>query len=106
MSGHGPTLGRRAIPIYARLCRIGGFSVEDVDDDPAVVASAGGASDRADRARDPAAAADHAAEVVVGDGHLEDEVALFLELLDLDLIGLLDEGPDEELDQLAHRSAA
>ena len=77
-------------------------SVEDVDDDPAVVASSGGAGDGADRVGDAAAAADDATEVVLGDGDLEDEVAVLFELLDLDLVRLLDESANEELDELAH----
>ena len=59
--------------------------------------------DRADRVRDAAAAADHPAEVVVGDRDLEDQVAVLLELLDHDRVGVLDQRPDEELEQVAHR---
>ena len=42
-------------------------SVEDVDDDAAVDPDRGGLGDRADRVGDPAAFADHPAEVAVGD---------------------------------------
>ena len=49
------------------------------------------------------AAADDLAVVVVVDGQLEHERAVvLLELLDLDLVGLVDERPDEVLEQLAH----
>ena len=49
----------------------------------------GGLDDRAQRVGDPAAAADHAAEIVLGDLELEHDLALdLLELLDLDRVGL------------------
>ena len=65
----------------------------------------GGLRDRPDRVGDPAAFADHAAEIVVGDADLVDEVAFLLELLDDDRVGVLDQRADQELQQLGHRQA-
>src|SRR4051794_38778692 len=78
-------------------------SVEDVDDHAPVDPHRGRLGDRPDRIRDPSPFADHAAEVLVGDGDLVDEVAVLFELLDHDRLGVLDEGLDEKLQQLRHR---
>ena len=47
-----------------------------------------------------ALAADHPAEVVVGDLDLEHELAALLVLLHLDLVGALDDRTDQEVDEL------
>ena len=44
------------------------------------------------------------AEVVAPDGHLDDEIAVLLDLRHLDGVGILDQRPGEELDQVAHQA--
>jgi hypothetical protein len=78
-------------------------SVEDVDDHAPVDPHRGRLGDRPDRVGDPSPLADHAAEVALGDADLVDEVASLFQLLDHDRLRLLDEGLDEELEQLRHR---
>src|SRR4051794_16693863 len=79
--------------------------LNDVDEHAAVVLHRGGLDEGAQRLRGAAAPADDAAVVVVIDRQLEHERAVvLLELLDLDLRGLLHERPDEVLEQLAHGS--
>jgi hypothetical protein len=57
--------------------------------------------DRADRVRDPPSFADQTPEVLRADRHLEHEVVVLLDLLDLDRLRVLDQRPGEELDEVA-----
>ena len=76
------------------------FVLDDIHGYASVLASAGGARDRADRLRDPALAPDHATEVVVGHLDFEHELALLLVLVDLDVIGAFDDRADQVFDEL------
>src|SRR5262249_26795204 len=60
----------------------------------------GGAHDGTERARDPALAADHLADVVLRDMQLDDRVAVALDLLDAHRVRLVDEAARQVLDDL------
>ena len=59
------------------------------------------AEDRAQRLRGPALLADHLAEILLGDLELEHQRVRLGDLLDLDLLGPVDETARQKVDQLA-----
>ena len=67
---------------------------------------ASGADERAQRAGDPALAADHLADVVRRDVQPEHDGVVLLDLLDAHGVGLVDESPHEVLDDFRHRPFA
>jgi len=80
--------------------------VDDVDEDALVLAHGGRLDERAQRVGGPAAAADHAAVVVIVDGELENHGAVrLLELLDLDRLGLRDEHANQIEEERFQRAA-
>ena len=85
----------------ARRARRAASSVDDLDEDALSFLDAIGLHDGAQRLGRAALAADHLAAVVLGDAQLEDDrVVVLLELVNLDLVRLVDQGPGEELEQL------
>src|SRR4051812_11209893 len=79
-------------------------SVNDVDEHAALLAHGRGLDHGAQRVGCAATAADDLAVVVLGHGELEDDGAVFLlELIDLDLVGLVDEPPGQLFQQFAGR---
>jgi hypothetical protein len=86
--------GRPTRPIRSR-------SVDDLDQDPLALFRAIGPHDGAQSVRRAAVAPDHLPAVVLGNEQLEDDgVLVLLELVNLDLGRLVDEGPCQELEQL------
>ena len=66
-------------------------SVSDLEDQPAPLPGAAGAHDRAERASNPTLAADHLADVVLGDMQPEHHGVITHLLLDPDRAGVVDE---------------
>jgi hypothetical protein len=76
-------------------------SVDDLDQDSLALFRAIRFHDGAQRLGGAALPSDHLAAVILGDGQLEDDrLVVLLELVDLDAVGLVDQGPREELEQL------
>jgi len=74
---------------------------DDLDRDAAVLARGSRAHDRPQRARDPAAAADHLADVVGRDVEQERQLALPLLRLDANGVRIVDQPPRELLQELS-----
>jgi hypothetical protein len=72
-------------------------SVSDLEHEPPPLAGAAGANHGAQGPRDAALAADHLADVVLGDMEPEDGLVLPLLLLDPDRVGIVDELPGQVL---------
>src|SRR3954451_20801189 len=82
-----------------RICLIG---VGDLDDHTPPVAGGARAHERAERARDPALAADHLADVVCRDMQHETELAVALLLLHAHGLRVVDQLAREIREQLCH----
>jgi hypothetical protein len=78
--------------------------VDDLDKDAVARARGAGANDSAQRARDSPLAADHLADVVLGDVQLQDERAVALDLVDADGVGIVDEPPRQLGEQFSQCS--
>ena len=77
--------------------------LDDLDHDPAAVLGRGrGLGDGADRIGDATFAADHPAEIAIADVDLEHGRAVSFDLVDADGVGIVDEGSNQVLDQVAH----
>src|SRR5207244_12937649 len=70
-------------------------SVDDLDKDAVARPRRARPDDRAQRPGDPALAADHLADVVLGDVQLQHVRAVALDLLDVDRVRIVDEPPRE-----------
>jgi hypothetical protein len=78
-------------------------SVDDLELEAAPRLDAPGADDRAQRAREPALAADHLADVSLGHVEPEEERAvILLDFLDAHGVGLVDEPAGKLGDELGH----
>src|SRR2546427_10044269 len=77
-----------------------GVSVDDLDEGVAVLLGGGGLDDAADGPRHPAAAADHAPDVVGVEEEVVDDRTPGVLLLDPHVIGMLDEPRDDVLQRL------
>ena len=78
-------------------------SLDDVDEDAPVVLDRGGLDDRPEGLGGASAASDDLSVVILVHRQLEDERAVvLLVLLDLHLVGVIDQQPREVLEQLAH----
>src|SRR5262245_39510751 len=80
--------------------------LEDFEDGPLVLLGGGGLEQLAHGARGAALLADDLAQIVLGDGELVDGGAVLVELLDLDLVGLVDQGLGDEEDEVFHYALA
>ena len=76
--------------------------LNELDQDPSLGAGRGGLRHRPDGVGHAAAPAYQPAKVVAAHGDLDDEVSVFVHLLDLHGVRVLDQRPGEELDQLTH----
>ena len=93
--------GEVAVDVVQR--RDGGHLVGDLELEPAARLHPAGADDRAQRPDEPALAADHLADVVLGHMELEDErPVVLLDLLDAHGVGLVDEPAGKLGDELGH----
>jgi hypothetical protein len=79
-------------------------SVSDLEDQPAPLAGAAGADDRAERPSDAALAADHLAHVVLRDVQAEDDGIFALLLLHADGVGIVYELPSQVREQVSQDS--
>src|SRR3954470_2550947 len=80
------------------------ISVDDVDEDAALLLDRCGLDDRAQGVRGAPHLADHPAVDLVADRQLEDDRAVLLvELLDGDGVRIIDELPRQVVEQLLHR---
>src|SRR5205085_7451634 len=80
--------------------------VDDVDEDPPVMAGPGGLDDGPERLRGPPASSDDVPVVILVDPELQHQRALGLvERLDLHLVGMVDERLGEVLEQVARHGA-
>src|SRR5206468_3056344 len=77
--------------------------LNELDQHAPVGAGGCGLGDRADRVGDAPSLPDQPPEIIGSDRHLEHEVAVLLDLLDLDGVRVLDQRAGEELDQVAHQ---
>jgi hypothetical protein len=77
--------------------------LHDLDRDAAMLACGARAHDRAQRSRDPPAAADHLADVARCDVEQERQLAVPLLRLDADGVRLVDQPPRELLQELSRR---
>src|SRR5438093_3138351 len=80
------------------------YSVDDLDKNAIARARRAGTDDRAQRPRDPALAADHLADVVLGHVQLQDVGALALDLLDANRVRVVDEPPRQLGEQFSQGS--
>ncbi len=74
--------------------------LENLEDDAAAALRGGGREDRAQGLGGAALLADHLAEILLGDLELEDEGVGLLDLLDLDLLGVVDEAARQVVDEI------
>ena len=79
-------------------------SVSDLEDQPAPLAGAAGAHDRAERASYAALTADHLADVVLGDVQAEDDGIFALLLLYADGIRIVHELPGQVREKVSQDS--
>src|SRR3954451_20597120 len=81
-------------------------SLDDVDEDAPVVLDRGGLDDRAEGLGGAPASSDDLSVVIIVHREFQDQrPVVLLELLDLHLLGVIDEKPREILEQLAQGNA-
>src|SRR5436853_5720450 len=79
---------------------VGAVLLEDLEADAAAGLGGGGGQHGADRLRGAALAADHLAEILLGDDELDHQPALLLHVLHLHLVLVIDEAAGDEGDEL------